>query len=438
MNQSVFKLESLLETHEQPFMVIGTDLHVLAVNQAWEIIFGVGRDQQIGKPCCDQQGTCRHQRLFQTLEPYAGIFSIEEPGKEKKLLNVRGYPLLDADGRLHLGESQTLLNKKGAEIQQTGMIGKSEAFLQLKNQLQQASGLQAPVLLLGETGTGKELAAEFVHRHSQHAHGEFVIADCTVFGEELFESELFGHEKGAFTGAASNKKGLFELADNGTLFLDEIGELPLSQQAKLLRALESGQFRRVGGTATLKANVRVVCATHRNLAEMVRQGRFREDLFYRLSVFPVKLPPLRDRKQDIPLLVEHFLKIFGQLRGQQVSICREGLIKLIQHSWPGNIRELRNCLQLAGGLSGGSIIQPVDIHFMQMMGGQAEPAKLDTGDIELPEQISSHAMSPVEQYEAGFITGLIKKYQGNRKLIAAEMNISERTLYRKLNRLNLN
>jgi transcriptional regulator with PAS, ATPase and Fis domain len=292
--------------------------------------------------------------------------------------------------------------------------------------------------LLGETGTGKELAAEFVHRHSQHAHGEFVIADCTVFGEELFESELFGHEKGAFTGAASNKKGLFELADNGTLFLDEIGELPLSQQAKLLRALESGQFRRVGGTATLKANVRVVCATHRNLAEMVRQGRFREDLFYRLSVFPVKLPPLRDRKQDIPLLVEHFLKVFGQLRGQQVSISREGLIKLIQHSWPGNIRELRNCLQLAGGLSGGSIIQPVDIHFMQMMGGQAELAKLDTGDIELPEQISTHAMSPVEQYEAGFITSLIKKYQGNRKLIAAEMNISERTLYRKLNRLNLN
>ena len=438
MNQSVFKLESLLETHEQPFMVIGTDLHVLAVNQAWEIIFGIGRDQQIGKPCCDQQGTCRHQRLFQTLEPYAGIFSIEEPGKDKKLLNVRGYPLLDADGRLYLGESQTLLNKKGADIQQTGMIGKSEAFLQLKNQLQQASGLQAPVLLLGETGTGKELAAEFVHRHSQHAHGEFVIADCTVFGEELFESELFGHEKGAFTGAASNKKGLFELADNGTLFLDEIGELPLSQQAKLLRALESGQFRRVGGTATLKANVRVVCATHRNLAEMVRQGRFREDLFYRLSVFPVKLPPLRDRKQDIPLLVEHFLKVFGQLRGQQVSISREGLIKLIQHSWPGNIRELRNCLQLAGGLSGGSIIQPVDIHFMQMMGGQAELAKLDTGDIELPEQISTHAMSPVEQYEAGFITSLIKKYQGNRKLIAAEMNISERTLYRKLNRLNLN
>ena len=438
MTQSVFKLESLLETHEQPFMVIGADLHVLAVNQAWETAFGVAREAQIGKRCCEQQGICRHQRLFQTLEPYSGVFDV--PGRSdgsKRLISVRGYPLLDADGRLYLGEAQSLLHRKGDKIQDTGMVGKSEPFMLLKAKLQQAARLQAPVLLLGETGTGKELAAEFIHRHSQCADGEFVIADCTLFGEDLFESELFGHEKGAFTGAASTKKGLFELADNGTLFLDEIGELPFSQQAKLLRAMESGQFRRVGGTATLKANVRVVCATHRNLADMVRQGRFREDLFYRLSVFPLDIPPLRERKQDIPVLVDHFLEIFGQLRGQHLTISRDGLIKLIQHAWPGNIRELKNCLQLASGLCNGAVIQSEDIQFMRPLDetDTSVIAKLTEPDLSQPE--TSGSLSVLEQYEAGFITSLIKKYQGNRKLIAAEMNISERTLYRKLNRLNL-
>jgi transcriptional regulator with PAS, ATPase and Fis domain len=437
MSQSIFKLESLLETHEQPFVVIGPDLHVLAVNQAWETAFGITRDQHIGQPCCDQQGNCRHQQLFQSLEPYAGMFEAKGEDNVKKLLNVRGYPLLDADGRLYLGESQSLLHKSGSAPQQAGMVGNSESFLRLKNKLQQAAQMPAPVLLLGETGTGKELAAEFIHRHSQSAQGEFVIADCTLFGEDLFESELFGHEKGAFTGAASSKKGLFELADNGTLFLDEIGELPFSQQPKLLRALESGQFRRVGGTTTLKATVRVVCATHRNLAEMVRQGQFREDLFYRLSVFPIDIPPLRERKPDIPLLVDFFLQQLGSLRSIPLAISRAGLVKLIQHAWPGNIRELRNCLQLACGLSQGNTIDEDSIHFMRRVGDAVEVPKVPVVE-SLAGHGSMRSLTVLEQYEASLIAGLLEKYQGNRKLIAAEMNVSERTLYRKLNRLNLN
>lgn len=438
MSESVFKLESFLETHEQPFVVIGADLRVVAVNRAWELAFGVERVNHIGQPCCEHQSNCRHKQLFQTLEPYAGVFTAEEGKDAKKLLNVRGYPLLDADGRLYLGEAQILLQKSADDVQRSGMVGKSEPFQRLEQQLRQAAMTSAPVLLLGETGTGKELAAEFVHRHSPQAQGEFVIADCTIFGEDLFESELFGHEKGAFTGAASSKKGLFELADHGTLFLDEIGELPLSQQAKLLRAIESGQFRRVGGTSTLRASVRVVCATHRNLADMVRQGKFREDLFYRLSVFPIDIPPLRERKQDIPLLADHFLRQFGLMSGRQVTMSREGLIKLIQHAWPGNIRELRNCLQLAGSLCKGETIQEDDIHFMRRVVEEVQPSAT-VDNFELPDlsQVQS-SLSAVEQYEASFIASLIKKYQGNRKLIAAEMNISERTLYRKLNRLNLN
>jgi transcriptional regulator with PAS, ATPase and Fis domain len=266
--------------------------------------------------------------------------------------------------------------------------------------------------------------------------GSFVIVDCTVFGEELFESELFGHEKGAFTGATSSKKGLFESADNGTLFLDEIGELPLAQQAKLLRAMESGQFRRVGGTTTLKASVRVICATHRHLAEMVKQGRFREDLFYRLSVFPIEIPPLRVRKQDIPLLVDYFRQQLGDIRGCQFSMTDQALQKLMRHDWPGNIRELKNCLQLAVGLCQHNIVQEEDIHFMQVPSVNYVGEE-DSRASRLANETISSGMTALEEYEANFIANLIEKYQGNRKLVAAEMNISERTLYRKLNRLNL-
>ncbi|MBS3963561.1 MAG: sigma 54-interacting transcriptional regulator [Methylomonas sp.] len=433
MSQSVFKLESLLETHEKPLMIVGGDLTVVAVNRAWKQVFGMNRDARIGQPCCEDSGACRHKRLFETLEPYACHVAGDKPA------SVRGYPLLDADGRLFLGETQTLIHSAASSNTRQTLVGKSEVFEGLKAKLQQAAVTQAPVLLLGETGTGKELAAEFVHGHSHQAGGEFVVADCTVFGEDLFESELFGHEKGAFTGATTNKKGLFEVADNGTLFLDEIGELPLSQQAKLLRALESGQFRRVGGTAILRATVRVVCATHRNLADMVRRGQFREDLFYRLSVFPIDLPPLRARRQDIPLLTEHFLHLFGGMRGCQYAIDKAALIKLMQHAWPGNIRELKNCLQLATGLCQNRAIREGDIQFMRMAHDLPPPypAQVDSPPVEyLPDQ-TMVGMTAMEQYEASFIAKLIAKYQGNRKLIAAEMNISERTLYRKLNRLNL-
>lgn len=434
MSQAAFKLESLLETHEQPFVVIDADLTVVAVNRAWEAIYGALMDYPVGKPCCEAAPACRHGRLFQTLEPYAGIFpAFDAPCG---LMNAKGYPLLDADGRLYLGECVMPLAKAEADKPEQSMVGRSALFIALKTKLQQAARVPAPVLLTGETGTGKELAAEFLHRHSHMADGPFVIADCTVFGEELFESELFGHEKGAFTGASSSKKGLFESADNGSLFLDEIGELPLSQQAKLLRAMENGQFRRVGGTTTLKASVRVICATHRNLAEMVKQGLFREDLFYRLSVFPIEIPPLRTRKQDIPLLVEYFRQQLTGIRGCQFALTQHALQKLVRHDWPGNIRELKNCLQLAVGLCKQNVVQESDIHFMQV---PLTDFAATNPDYTMPQSdtIKLRGMSPVEQYEADFIAKLISKYQGNRKLIAAEMNISERTLYRKLNRLNL-
>lgn len=436
MSQSVFKLESLLETHDLPFVIIDADLNIVAVNRAWKACFGLESQNQIGMPCCADNRDCRHKRLFRTLEPYAGIFPAPDSTDQGQFLSARGYPLLDVDSTLYLGESLTIVSKSVINGDEEKMVGRCPAFTALKTRLHQAAQTQAPVLLTGETGTGKELAAEFVHRHSRQAQNEFVIADCTIFSEDLFESEMFGHEKGAFTGAVSSKKGLFEMANNGTLFLDEIGELPLAQQPKLLRALESGQFRRVGGNTTLKSTVRVVCATHRNLAEMVKQGRFREDLFYRLSVFPIEIPPLRERRQDLPVLVDAFLNQFSQGQNASYTINQAALIKLIQHSWPGNIRELRNCLQLATGLCKNQQIQEGDIHFVRRHNFSVEPEVIAQPDN--AEAMQSASMTTLERFEAEFISSLINKYQGNRKLIAAEMNISERTLYRKLHRLNLN
>lgn len=436
MLKTSFTLESLLETHDLPFVIIDSSLKIVAINRACETQLGISREQVIGKPCCDGIEGCRHQRLFQKLEPYSGVFSNYSFTSQHRFFRVRGYPLIDADGTLYNGESLSSSTPVVTDSNGPRMIGESPEFLKLKTKLQQAAETLAPVFLTGETGTGKELAAEYIHRQSKLAEGEFVVVDCTILGENLFESELFGHEKGSFTGAATSKKGLFELANNGTLFIDEIGELPLSQQPKLLRALESGRFRRVGGTATLSSNVRIISATNRNLAEMVKAGDFREDLFYRLSVFPVEIPPLRDRKQDLPSLVDYLLRQLSLRDGHEYSLTKAALAKLINHLWPGNIRELRNCLQLATGLCNNKLIDEKDIIIMRRS-SRASGQKPS----ENPEKqaiVQQQQLNPLEQIEANFLNSLINKYNGNRKQMASEMNVSERTLYRKLNRFNLN
>ncbi|MCX7102681.1 MAG: sigma 54-interacting transcriptional regulator [Methylobacter sp.] len=355
-------IESLLETHHLPFVLIDKNLKVIAVNRAWENQFDISRKQQIGQPCCIESGNCRHQHLCDTLEPYSSLISSNKTHSDT--IRVRGYPLLDSDGQIYIGESIFPVASIKANLD-SGMIGSSLTFLALKNRLLQSAQTQMPILLTGETGTGKELASKFIHENSKNAGGKFVIMDCTLLGENLFESELFGYEKGAFTGAKAQKKGLFELADNGTLFLDEIGELPLAQQSKLLRALENGQFRRVGGTSQLTAKVRMICATHKNLANMVSEGTFREDLFYRLSVFPIELPPLRERKQDLSILCAHLIEQFGEINDCLYSISKQAMNKVSHHQWPGNIRELKNCLHLAINLCSHHQIEEQDICIIQ-------------------------------------------------------------------------
>lgn len=238
------------------------------------------------------------------------------------------------------------------------IIGRSEALQNVLDKAEQVAGTDATVLLLGETGTGKELMARAVHNLSRRKDHSLVKVNCAALPANLIESELFGHEKGAFTGALARKIGRFEVADGGTIFLDEIGDLPLELQAKLLRVLQEGEFERLGSAQTIKVNVRVIAATNRDISKAIEDGEFREDLYYRLNVFPIWLPSLRDRKADIPLLVKYFVKKFSARLGKMVEqVPRPVMVALQNYSWPGNIRELENVIERAIILSKDSTLQ---------------------------------------------------------------------------------
>lgn len=425
-------LQRLLETQRQPFLILDAECRVAGINSALKRALGDVPDAWWGKTCCcrdiDPEPTCRHQTFFRDLEPYVEIRTLNLADGSRQNVQAQGFPLMDFDGTLYLGES---LRFPESRPDGGDMVGRSNGIEDLRRLLTQAGSTDVPVLLRGETGSGKELAAQYLHRHSSRADEPFVVVDCTVLNEDLFESELFGHVKGAFTGAAGDKTGLFELADKGTLFLDEVGELPLSQQPKLLRALESGTFRRVGATDTRRSDVRVVSATHQDLEAHIRAGGFRQDLFYRLAVLPLPVPPLRERREDVPELAERILQQISESSGRPHRLNRDALIKLLSYHYPGNIRELRNLLHLAATLSGGEEITAEDIQLPESTTQPDEPStNIPTADFS--------GLSPVEAAEAGYILELMQRHNGSRKQVAAGMNVSERTLYRKLKRYGLN
>jgi len=239
------------------------------------------------------------------------------------------------------------------------VVGHSPALESVFAQVGQVAPTDSTVLIQGETGTGKELIARAIHNVSSRCGRQFIKLNCAAIPFDLLESELFGHEKGAFTGAIAQKIGRFELADKGTLFLDEVGDLPAALQPKLLRVLQEQEFERLGGTRTHQVDVRLVAATNRNLFEMVKRGEFRSDLYYRLNVFPIHLPPLRDRREDIPALVEHFVQMYARRMGKQIEqIPQDSMAELTSYAWPGNIRELQNFIERSVILSSGRILRP--------------------------------------------------------------------------------
>ncbi len=261
------------------------------------------------------------------------------------------------------------------------LVGASDAMLQVRFLIEQVASTNANVLILGESGTGKEVVARNIHELSNRAKGPFVPINCGAIPAELLESELFGHEKGAFTGAFSARKGRFELAEGGTLFLDEIGDMPQPMQVKLLRVLQERTFERVGGSKSLKANVRIIAATHQQLEEMIKSGDFREDLYYRLNVFPIETPALRDRKEDIPLLLQELVKRFAQEQGRTVRFTEKALESLMEHPWAGNVRELSNLIERMLIMYGDQVVDVAEL-----------PAKYQHIDVEsyqpqYPEEI---------------------------------------------------
>ena len=241
------------------------------------------------------------------------------------------------------------------------LVGPSSLMNEVRFLIEQVATTSATVLVLGESGTGKEVVARNIHKLSDRSQGTFVPINCGAIPAELLESELFGHEKGAFTGAISTRKGRFELAEGGTLFLDEIGDMPQPMQVKLLRVLQERTFERVGGTKSIKANVRVIAATHQNLEDMIKEGSFREDLFYRLNVFPIATPALRERKEDIPLLLQELLTRFKHEQNKTVRFTKKAILSLIEHPWPGNVRELSNLIERMLIMYGDQIVDVTEL-----------------------------------------------------------------------------
>jgi len=303
------------------------------------------------------------------------------------------------------------------------IIGKSPALESVLDQVEQVASTDSTVLIQGETGTGKELIARAVHDSSSRFARPFIKLNCAAIPFDLLESELFGHEKGAFTGAIAQKVGRFELADKGTLFLDEVGDIPLGLQPKLLRVLQEQEFERLGGTRTHQVDVRLVAATNRNLAEMVKRNEFRSDLYYRLNVFPIPLPPLRERREDIPALVSHFVELYGRRMGKHIEhISPDTMSALISYLWPGNIRELQNFIERSVIVTSGNVLHP------PLTSLNSAAAVESIGAITLEDAERDHILKTLEQTR-----WVVSGPNG----AAARLGIKRSTLYFRMQKLGI-
>lgn len=446
-------IQSLVDSHERPFMVIDKSYRIIALNQPFEKTYGVSTDRVLGRPCyevshgnnrpCDELGEeCPYQQVYRNRQTHSCLHIHKDEHGQQHRVRVTVYPLTGANGEVYLGESiQELSAEETMSEAGVSMVGASPEFLQTMEQLVLAAQTDSTVLLQGETGTGKELAASFLHHNSERLNGPFLTLDCTVLTENLFEAEVFGHEHGAFTGSHGRKTGLFELANGGTLFLDEIGELSPFMQAKLLRVLESGEYRRVGGTRTLYADVRIVCATNRDLRNEVKAGGFREDLYYRIACLMINLPSLRDRSADIPILAETLLDRISRNRNKPLNMSKDAMAWLQQQHFPGNIRELRNVLCAAAAVSSNGdigidqlrqILHPHDLP-TQTSVSQIKPNMPTTASV----SASAEKVLALSELEEQQIRQLLQQHNGKRTEMADALGISVRTLYRKLKKYGL-
>lgn len=328
------------------------------------------------------------------------------------------------ENRRLIRENRHLRQQLGSQAQLSSLVGRSTVMLEVYKKIAMVADSRSTVLICGESGTGKELVARAIHHNSSRADQLLFAVNCGAFTESLLETELFGHVRGSFTGALENKRGIFEEASGGTVFLDEVSEMSPALQVKLLRTLEEQEVRRVGSNQVTKVDVRVIAATNRNLSDLVEEHKFRRDLYYRLRVIEIELPPLRERAEDIPLLVEHFLKIFGRERGQTFSISPRALSTLLGYSWPGNVRELENALESAVALNRSGVVTPEDL---------PPKVRAEPGNGQRLEDLYTDLPS-LDELGKRYLTHVLKVTADNKAKAAGILGIDRKTLYRMLDR----
>ena len=438
-------LLSYLEHESQPMIVLDPDYNILSANTAYQRQFGAVGKPYIGDKCyrishhydvpCDQAGEhCPMKRAFESKGPDR-VLHIHHTPRGPEHVDVELRPILNAEREVvAYVERLSTVRSASARPSADGLVGKAPAFNAALSAVQRVAPSMLPVLLLGESGTGKELFARAVHEASPRSHGPFVVVDCSGLTETLFESELFGHEKGAFTGANARKPGLVETAKGGTLFLDEMGDVPLSMQVKLLRLIESGTFRRVGAIETHQSDFRLVAATHKPLQQMVADGRFRQDLYYRISAFPIHLPPLRERLADIPMLVHSFLQR-GATPQQRVVVTPAAMAVLQAYDWPGNIRELRNVLDRARLFADDGMVRVEHLPESFNSGSAGPSLQSPTPEEAAPAFVTSTVRRG--DIDDAALKQLAQSSRCSRKELARQAGLSERTLYRRLKALGL-
>ncbi len=422
-------LERILDNMKDGIIAHDLNRRIFYFNRKAEEITGYSREAVIGKDCHEALGGplcgsrcsfCGGQPIFLDTAEYP-VNIVTRDGEPRRLEmtatmmrdeNDQGFGVLAT-----FRDVTDLFELRVKANEMTGfanIIGCDSKMVDVFRQVKDVSGYDYPVHISGETGTGKELVANAIHSESLRAGNPFVPINCGALPDGLIESELFGHVKGAFSGAIRDKKGRFELANRGTIFLDEIAELPKLLQVKLLRFLQEGTFEKVGGEKTVSVDVRVISATNKELKKEVRKGRFREDLFYRLNVIPIHIPPIRERKSDIPLLVDHFLSKAPIIRGQRpVRISHETLNTLMDYAWPGNVRELQNAVQFSIVRCKGKVIQPEDL-----------PIELKDIAVQKPRR------GPARKLDAQMVLKALEKTGGNKARASKVLGVGRATLYR--------
>ncbi|MBW8468311.1 MAG: sigma-54-dependent Fis family transcriptional regulator [Thiobacillus sp.] len=441
------ELTAFLEGLPEPHILFDAQYRILAANAAYRRQYSPERSV-VGRCCyevshhfavpCDQAGESCPLAQSRASGQRERVLHLHHTPQGEEYVNIELSPLPGPDGQpaFYVEKMEPLRVAQGQPSAQ-GLIGRSEAFQRMLALVARVAPSRATVLLLGESGTGKELVARAVHEASPRAGKPLVAVDCSSLPETLFESELFGHERGAFTGASTAKGGLVEAASGGTLFLDEVGDIPLPMQVKLLRLLETGTYRRVGSTELRHADIRVVSATHRDLERLVAEGRFREDLYYRLCTFPIQLPSLRERTGDVALLAPALLQRVAAPRRLQLSPA--ALAVLEAQDFPGNVRELRNLLERTALLCDGERIEAE--HVREAIATGRRPALRPAAPPGLPALTDGPGGAPdgrpadLKTLERAALREMVERHTGSRSDLAERLGISERSLYRKLKTL---